>query len=117
VRAKREFGRHAGAGSLYTDKPDKSYTFQPALPQAGSYEVYLWWTQNSKRRSQVPVDITGAAGTSTVNVNQRQDGGKWNLLGTWSFATSATVTLRSLGGITGENQTCADAVRLVRVSG
>ena len=54
-----------------------------------------------------------AGGTSQVTVDQTTDGGRWNLIGTWTFASEATITIHSLG----EGQsTCADAVRLVSVT-
>ena len=61
----------------------------------------------------MPYDIQHLGGTDTVTVNQRQNGGKWNLLGTYSFDTSATIILRSLGN----GNTSADAVMLVPTGG
>lgn len=63
-----------------------------------------------------PIDVTHDGGTSTVHANQQVNGGRWNSLGFWSFSSTATVTVRSLGlDAQGNSQTCADAVRLVRV--
>jgi hypothetical protein len=110
-----------GTDSLYADDAGESYTFQLNLPQAGTYDVYAWWTRSSSRRPDVPVDIVHAGGTATVVVNQQVNGGVWNRLGSWSFGTGptglvATVTIRSLGGAASPNTTCADAVRLVRTA-
>ena len=86
-----------------------SYAFRVPLPGPGTYDVSLWWTQWPSRLEAVPVEIQHAAGTATVFVNQKTNGGKWNLIGTWSFGSSALITIRSLG----IGSTCADAVRLV----
>ena len=61
----------------------------------------------------MPYDIQHLGGTATVTVNQREKGGKWNLLGTYSFDTSATIVLRSLGN----GSTSADAVMFVPTGG
>ncbi len=65
------------------------------------------------RRISVPIDITHLGGTSTVTVNQRQNGGQWNQLGTtWNFDTTATIAIRSLGN----GSTSADAIRVQPVA-
>jgi mono/diheme cytochrome c family protein len=99
-----------GASSVYSRNEDTSYTYDVTLPAAGTYDVYLWWTQWASRITAVPIDISHAAGTETITVNQQINGGRWNLAGRWSFGTTATVTIRSLGG---GGSTCADAVRFV----
>jgi hypothetical protein len=63
----------------------------------------------SSRSESVPVVIRHAGGTTTVRVNQRLNGGQWNLLGKFTFAGAAEVTVVSEGG---GYSTCADAVRL-----
>jgi hypothetical protein len=62
------------------------------------------------RATNVPIEVTHAGGTNTVYVNQQLNGGQWNLLGTWSFGSSAAVTIRAVGNSTSTN---ADAVMLV----
>jgi len=98
-----------GTSSLYSNQAGATYTFRPTLPGAGRYDVYLWWTEYSSRVTAVPVSIVHSAGTDVVYVNQHDDGSQWNLLGTWEFGTTATVTIRSLG----IGSTCADALQLV----
>ncbi|MNG34179.1 Xanthan lyase precursor [compost metagenome] len=74
----------------------------------------MWWAANSNRASNVPVDITHAGGTSTVVVDQRTNGGVWNLLGTYTFneGIGGTVLIRT-DGTTG--YVIADAIKLVKV--
>jgi uncharacterized repeat protein (TIGR03806 family) len=104
-----------GANSVYAAKTaaGATYTFRVDVPAAGDYEVHAWWTQLSSRETNVPIDVVHGGGTQTVTVDQTRNGGRWNLLGRWTFATTATVRVRSLG--LGKS-TCADAVRLVRLS-
>jgi hypothetical protein len=87
-----------------------SYTYQVPLSAPGEYDVYLWWTEWPSRNAAIPVEVTHAGGIASSTIDQRTNGGKWNLAGTWTFGTSATVKIKSLGGGT----TCADAVRFVR---
>ena len=101
-----------GSNSLYASANGASYTFSVGLPTPGDYQVFAWWTAYSNRRTSVPYDITHKTGTSTVNVNQRQNGGTWQKLGgTWTFNNQATIRIRSLGNGT----TSADAIKLVYV--
>jgi hypothetical protein len=83
-----------GANSLYSSQNGDRYTFTLNLAP-GEYQVYAWWTEYANRRTSVPYDVHHLGGTETVTVNQQNNGGQWNLLGTWSFGSSATITLRS----------------------
>ena len=49
--------------------------------------VEAWWTQGTNRSSAAPFMIWDASNDllSTVYVNQQQNGGKWNSLGTFQF--------------------------------
>jgi hypothetical protein len=98
-----------GPNSLYSKSTGATFTFQLPLSQAGPYDVYLWWTQWPSRLTNVPVDIVNSAGTASIFVNQQVNGGQWNLVGGWDFGTTATITIKSVGGGT----VCADAVKLV----
>jgi N-acetyl-anhydromuramyl-L-alanine amidase AmpD len=62
-------------------------TFWFYMPASGTKSIDAWWTAGANRSATAPFIITNASGTklATVNVNQQANGGKWNLLGTWSF--------------------------------
>ena len=64
--------------------------------------------------TSVPIDVHSSAGTSTVKINQQINGGRWILLGTYSFdaTTGATIIVRNTG-TTGV--VVADAIQLVKV--
>jgi hypothetical protein len=105
-----------GTDSLFSKIAGDTYRYTFDLTQSGSgdYEVWLWWTTRASRAINVPIDIKHAGGTTTVPVNQQQNGGQWNRLGTtWTFNNSATVTVRAVGNSLTAN---ADAVKLVPVT-
>ncbi|MBZ0156689.1 MAG: hypothetical protein K8I29_10845, partial [Alphaproteobacteria bacterium] len=101
-----------GKDSLYS-RETATYTWHADLPQAGAYEVYVWWTEYSSRSDYAPVTIQYDNGSEVVRVNQQVNGGKWNYLGTYSFDTvkGGTVTLTS--GDPYADSYSADAVKFV----
>jgi len=105
-----------GAGYIHDgniNKGAKTAAFNPVLSRAGSYEVYMIWSTASNRATNIPVDIIHASGTDTVIVNGNINGGKWNLLGTYTFNTAGgSVLIRTTGT---NNYVVADAVKFVPV--
>jgi hypothetical protein len=97
-------------------KGTKSVTFTPNLPTGGQYQVAIRYTADPNRATVVPVDIISAAGTNTVNINQRINGGTWLTLGTYSFTagTSGSVRINTTG--TTDGFVIADAVQFTQVS-
>jgi hypothetical protein len=65
-------------------------TWIPDIPTAGTYSVYGWWHEGTDRATDAPFTINYDGGTLTVNKDQQQDGGTWNLLGSYSFATGTS---------------------------
>jgi PKD repeat protein len=95
-----------GENSLTTMESGATYTFQASLD--GTHDVALWWTHWSSRCTAVPVDIyNGTTLLETVYVNQQQNAGQWNAIGTYGFSGTARVRLRAQAGCS----TCADAVK------
>jgi M6 family metalloprotease-like protein len=97
-------------------KGTKSVRFRPNLPQAGEYDVSMWYAALGIAATNTPVDIVHAAGTNTVPVNQRVNGSIWLPLGRYAFGagTNGSVLIRT-GGTRG--YVLADAVRFVKVVG
>ena len=98
-----------GSPSVWSRDGTKfTWTFTPFT--SGSYELSMWWTAFSSRSTSVPVDIRHTGGTARVTINQQQNGGRWNVLGRYTFAAgrSYTVTITSQPG---PSSTCADAVK------
>ncbi len=86
----------------------------PQFTNAGTYDVYAYWVQGSNRATNAPYIIHHLGGADTVRVNQRQNGERWNKLGSYAFAAGAggdvTLTNDVLDGVV-----IADAVKLVEV--
>lgn len=98
-----------GANSVWSrDGSRYTWTFSPS--QSGSYTVSMWWTVYPSRSAHVPVDIAYSGGSARVYVDQQQQGGQWNVLGTYLFSSGSaySVTVTSQPG---PSSTCADAVK------
>lgn len=102
----------------YTIGTPTAVEWRPTLAQPGDYEVSVWYVNGNDRPSNAPYTVLHAGGSSSFTIDQRINGGQWNVLGTFSFdaGTSGYVSLTSEGAQT--NKTIiADAVRFRRVGG
>lgn len=102
-----------GTNSLYNQKAGSWYSWTRALTEPGAYDAYVWWTANATREQAAQYDVATASGVVTLVKNQRQDGGKWNLLGTYQFSSALKITVRVPHNVS----VCADAVRFVASAG
>lgn len=91
-----------------------TFTWQAALSTPGVYKVYARWVAGTGRAAQAPYEVTHANGITTTTVDQRTNGGQWNLLGVYAFdgTTPGEVTLRN----TATGNVSADAVRFLRIA-
>jgi len=91
-----------------------SIRFTPTIPVTGTYSVQMNWTAALNRATNVPVKIARTGGTSTISVNE-QNNGAWFTLGQFSFAagTSGNVLITDIGT---NGYVVADAVRFVQVA-
>ncbi|MCG2711508.1 MAG: PKD domain-containing protein [Candidatus Omnitrophica bacterium] len=105
-----------GVNSVWS-RAGATYTWHADLSKTGTYEVYMWWTQYSSRSTSAPITITYSGGSQTINVNQQINGGKWNLVGVYSFDISTGATVRINAVNPSPTSYCADAVRLIYVEG
>jgi len=86
----------------------------PALPQAGRYEISMWWPAGSNRNPATRVGLVIQGKLHTTTVDQRLQGGRWNVLGTaWLPAGATTPFGLSKEGPPG-SVVMADAIRLIR---
>ncbi|MEP5764318.1 MAG: RHS repeat-associated core domain-containing protein [Halieaceae bacterium] len=81
-----------------------------------SYQVFARWTSHPNRASNAQytingIDAQGQPQASTVTVNQQAGGGQDQLLGTFSFADTASVTLSDAA----DGYVIGDAIRLEAV--
>lgn len=115
-------------GSGATDKYASDYIFKgqgtglsyveftPYIVTAGSYQVFEWHPQGSNRSTNAPHEINYNGGTYTALVNQKVNGGLWNLLGTFDFAAGTTGKIRVTDAFPDAGQVVmADAIKLVYV--
>ncbi|MEP6664158.1 MAG: N-acetylmuramoyl-L-alanine amidase, partial [Verrucomicrobiota bacterium] len=81
---------------------------------AGTYKVYAWWPAGSNRSSSAPYIVYHTGGSTVVSVDQKVNGGKWNLLGTFTLADGANdVSLSCWTSPTGEF-VMADGIRWIK---
>ena len=66
----------------------------PNLPEAGTYDVHMWWYGGDNRCEGITVKIQGTS-TNYLSVSQRNSGSSWHFLGYYEFAegTSGYVTI------------------------
>jgi hypothetical protein len=64
---------------------DNRAVWKPVLQAEERLAVYAKWTAHENRASNAQYKIWHAEGVSTVSVDQRKNGGQWQLLGTWSM--------------------------------
>jgi RHS repeat-associated protein len=91
--------------------PTDQFTWTPTFPSAGSYQVFARWPANSNNTGAANYTITHTGGTAGVTANQKQNGGAWVPLGSWSFAPASghKVTLNG----SADGATIADALLFV----
>jgi len=112
------YGGEITGKSLYTVDSGATATWTAALPTTGDYEVYAWWTTFSSRATQAPYTIhyyDGGALTDEVRVDQRYNGGEWNLLGTYHFNALTPASVSIVREDWDNDNTCADAVCFIPV--
>jgi RHS repeat-associated protein len=94
-----------------TAAPTDQFVWTPTFPGAGSYQVFGRWPANSNNTGAASYTVTHAGGTSSVTANQKQNGGTWVPLGTWSFAPASGHKVTLAGSADGT--TIADALLFV----
>jgi hypothetical protein len=93
-----------GTGTTYAE-----WTVSPA--QTGEYELFTWYTAHSNRASNAPYTIEHNAGTTTVRIDQTQNGAQWVSLGTYPFIADVYYTVRLSNDANGV--VISDAIRLL----
>lgn len=93
--------------------PDKWIRFAPDLPETAYYQVFQKWSTGDNRATNVTVEVAHADGTNTVQVNMRQNGGVWNLLGVWRFEAGTAGSARILTDGAQGGYVMADAFKFV----
>jgi hypothetical protein len=84
-----------------------AYRFTPAVPE-GRYNVYLRWTKCTKLSKTAPVKVKALDKKYLVTMNQKVNGGRWNLVGTYDLGPASYVQVHAFGN----SPVCVDALLL-----
>ncbi|MFF9243971.1 DNRLRE domain-containing protein [Streptomyces sp. NPDC014776] len=93
-----------------------TYTWQPGLPEDGSYQVDVHYVPASDRATSAPYTVSYDGGSKTYTVNQQAgSGGVWKTLGSHPFkaGTTGKVVLGD-GPASTSTAVLADAVRFTK---
>ncbi len=108
-RAANAYGTNSVYSAITGDLASWSTTVN-----AGVYQVYAWWTYLPSRSESAPYSIYNGntlLGTVRVNQNLSNLGGKWNLLGEYTFNGIPRVSIKVEGGASYS----ADAVSFIKI--
>lgn len=84
--------------------------FTPDLPTTGYYYVSVWYNSGGNRSKDAPYTVHGDSVTSTVRVNQRENGADWFYIGQMHFQAGTAGSV-SLANDAGPSVVMADAVQ------
>lgn len=106
-------------GKNYCAGPPSKTVLDPArfkvrLPSGGTYKVYARWPAASGYNSRTTFRIKTSSGVKNKVVNQRKNGGKWVLLGNFTFAAGDRWRVLVLRKSQQRGYVIADAVRFVK---
>ena len=94
---------------------DNSAMGTPTLAQRGLYEVYAKWSASDNRPAAAQYFVLHVGGETEILVNQKLNGGQWNLLGTFDLEPGqahVVLTDQAVGG----GYVIADAICFVEVA-
>ncbi len=104
-------GAWFGSNYSFSNTAGNTATYSASIPLTGLYTVAARWPAFTNRGSSVPISVTSADGTATVNVNQRNNDGQWVILGTYHFTAGMTGKAIITAPANADGSTVADAVR------
>ena len=114
-----------GGNSYFTRLNGATATWTPVLPDAGSYEVFAWWSAElseggyADRDSSAEYIINHAGTSDVVTKDQDLNSGQWVSLGIFYFAADGTESVTLVCDLTGQSgspATSADAIKWVSQS-
>ena len=101
-------------GLAYSSPGNSQAVFTPTMSVPGQYEVFEWHGEktDANEATNAQHTIHHAGGVKTILVNQRQNQGRWNSLGIYTFdqGTNGNVTISALGA---DGIVIADAIKFV----
>ena len=93
-----------GVDSLWA-RDGATYTWGFDSQPAGTYKVGMWWSEWASRATDIGVEVNHGVGTDTISINQYENAGQWNSLGTYYLDTSGSVTITAAYGSTAVSYT------------
>ena len=63
----------------------RTATWGLSVPTTGTYDVYARWAADAANATNASYTVHYSGGTTAVPMNQTQNGGQWNLLGTFTL--------------------------------
>ena len=91
--------------------------WQPNLPSAGAYQVFVWYPSGSNRVADVHYNVYYDGGSQAVSVDQTVNAGAWVSIGSFNFAAGSSsngrVTITNQSATSGK-RAYADAVRFYK---
>jgi GH43 family beta-xylosidase len=121
-------GTNWSTGTTSVDKYGANYRFSaqgggtnylryvPDIPVSGYYDVHAWYPQGINRTTNAPYIINYNGGAQTVYLNQQTNGGQWNPLGRFNFATGLSGDVRITDALPDPPKVVlADAIKFVYV--
>lgn len=98
---------------LYNQDKNGEVVFMPTINVPGSYQVFEWHgNHDGSEATNLNYVVSYSGGVSSQPVNQQQNQGQWNSLGTYNFTqgTQGKVTIAASGA---NGTIIADAVKFV----
>jgi hypothetical protein len=86
-------------------------TYRPDFPNAGLYDVFIWYPQGANRVTNAPWKISFLGGTTNVAINQQVNGGAWLPVAAARPFSSGTNGYVQLANNAGPGVVLADAVK------
>ena len=86
-------------------------TYRPNFPNAGLYDVFIWYPQGGNRATNAPWTISFLGGSTNVLVNQQTNGGFWFQIAAARPFSTGTNGFVQLVNNAGPSIVVADAVK------
>ncbi|WP_304064421.1 FAD-dependent oxidoreductase [Pedobacter glucosidilyticus] len=86
-----------------------TFTFKPYLFKSGQYNLYYWSPANQENETEVPLEIHTSSGLKFATINQKNFGGEWIKIGSYSFEKGNKHGVTIIGDK--DKYTVADAFR------
>ena len=86
-------------------------TYRPNFPNAGLYDVFVWYPAGGNRATNAPWTISNLAGSTNIAVNQQINGGSWFPLAAARPFSAGTNGFVQLANNAGPSVVLADAVK------